>query len=183
MRVFFDQIPDDGITFNVEESYEDYAVLKELSNSGECRFLLPISIHVEFRVLGAMVEVRGKLRTQVQLTCSRCLKQYDHDLSSDFHLMYESRPHKFDEPISDKEIELSTEDVGLLFFDGVVIDTRQGLLEEILAEIPIKPLCHKRCKGLCHRCGADLNTRSCNCERNDIDPRLEILRTLKVRDT
>jgi uncharacterized protein len=47
-----------------------------------------------------------------------------------------------------------------------------------LLDIPMKPFCREECKGLCAHCGGDLNLDPCDCELDDIDPRLESLRSL-----
>jgi uncharacterized protein len=40
----------------------------------------------------------------------------------------------------------------------------------------MKPLCSETCKGICPHCGTDLNKGSCTCEKNTVDPRLEVLK-------
>jgi uncharacterized protein len=35
--------------------------------------------------------------------------------------------------------------------------------EQVYLEIPMKPLCSPECRGLCPRCGANLNTETCAC--------------------
>ncbi len=47
-------------------------------------------------------------------------------------------------------------------------------LEDIYLFLPSKFLCSPDCKGLCSKCGTNLNEKSCDCKK-DIDPRLEIL--------
>lgn len=49
---------------------------------------------------------------------------------------------------------------------------------DILLEIPSKYLCKNDCKGICPKCGANLNATSCSCDNRQIDPRLEALRQL-----
>jgi len=49
--------------------------------------------------------------------------------------------------------------------------------------LPSKPLCRPDCKGLCPRCGQNLNEGACRCGDESGDPRLAALRGLKVRDT
>lgn len=48
------------------------------------------------------------------------------------------------------------------------------ILEDIYLFLPSKFLCKEDCKGLCSKCGTNLNEKSCDCKK-DIDPRLEIL--------
>lgn len=50
--------------------------------------------------------------------------------------------------------------------------------EELALALPTKLLCGEGCKGLCVKCGANLNERDCDCVTKEIDPRLEVLKAL-----
>ncbi len=43
---------------------------------------------------------------------------------------------------------------------------------EILPEMPMKVLCNEECKGICPKCGTDLNEKDCGCDRISADPRM-----------
>lgn len=47
---------------------------------------------------------------------------------------------------------------------------------EVILSVPGKFLCKPDCKGICDRCGANLNQRECDCNKGKIDPRLEALK-------
>ena len=49
---------------------------------------------------------------------------------------------------------------------------------DILLELPSKHLCKEDCKGLCPKCGKNLNMGDCGCDLRETDPRLEILKSL-----
>jgi uncharacterized protein len=49
---------------------------------------------------------------------------------------------------------------------------------EIALLLPMQPLCREDCAGICPCCGADFNQGSCNCARENIDPRWEKLKNL-----
>lgn len=53
--------------------------------------------------------------------------------------------------------------------------------EEIQLFLPAKMLCKEDCKGLCQRCGKNLNYEQCKCER-EIDPRLAALSDLLISE-
>lgn len=61
-------------------------------------------------------------------------------------------------------------------------DGKLGLNElfraDILLALPTKYLCKEDCKGLCPVCGMNLNNSSCQCNKRQIDPRLEVLKQL-----
>ena len=58
------------------------------------------------------------------------------------------------------------------------LDVDQLVTEDILLDLPSKFLCSPNCRGLCPRCGKDLNEGDCGCEREDVDPRLAVLKEL-----
>ena len=64
---------------------------------------------------------------------------------------------------------------------GVEINLAALLWEEFVLALPEKVLCKADCKGLCRNCGQNLNNGACSCKSDDIDPRLEKLRALKVQ--
>lgn len=49
---------------------------------------------------------------------------------------------------------------------------------DIILELPAKFLCSEDCKGLCMKCGKNLNEGDCGCDKGSVDPRLEILKQL-----
>lgn len=71
--------------------------------------------------------------------------------------------------------ELAGQD-GVIFHDGLTLDLTVEVREAVLVDIPIQQLCTADCRGLCPSCGIDLNTGSCDCSRDAIDPRWEALR-------
>ncbi len=50
--------------------------------------------------------------------------------------------------------------------------------ELALLALPMQPLCREDCQGLCPECGQNLNEATCDCEIDDIDPRLAALKAL-----
>ena len=50
--------------------------------------------------------------------------------------------------------------------------------EEIMLEMPSRTLCKEDCRGLCQKCGKNLNEGDCDCDKKEVDPRLAILKTL-----
>ncbi len=49
------------------------------------------------------------------------------------------------------------------FHDGRQLDLADEARETLLLELPMVPRCREDCKGLCPRCGADLNAGPCGC--------------------
>lgn len=63
--------------------------------------------------------------------------------------------------------------------DYIVVNNRELDLDELVSEevslsLPSKILCKDDCKGLCPKCGANLNVKKCDC-KSDVDPRMSAL--------
>ncbi|MDD6168654.1 MAG: DUF177 domain-containing protein, partial [Lachnospiraceae bacterium] len=41
-----------------------------------------------------------------------------------------------------------------------------------LVNWPAKVLCKPDCKGICPKCGTNLNLETCDCEQGELDPRM-----------
>jgi uncharacterized protein len=79
------------------------------------------------------------------------------------------------------QVELSADDVGTLEVADDRLDTRPLIAEQVVLELPTRPLCRTDCAGLCPRCGADLNLGECRCGPAAGDPRWSALEALRNR--
>jgi len=71
--------------------------------------------------------------------------------------------------------ESDESDVYMLEPRATTVDLRPALREQWLLAAPGLALCREDCKGLCPKCGADLNLGPCDCAP-DVDPRWAALR-------
>ena len=81
----------------------------------------------------------------------------------------------------ESEVELEKDELGVLLVDGEHLDTEPLIAEQVLLELPMKPLCASECRGLCPRCGADRNLVPDCCEEPAGDERWEALGALRDR--
>jgi uncharacterized protein len=111
-----------------------------------------------------------------RLECSRCLVPYPFQTREDFSLVLRKRA-----PLAGagEEIALEAEDLDAYFYDDPVLSVAPIAEERIQMAVPMKPLCREDCRGLCSRCGEDLNAADCGCALESADPRWEVLRHLK----
>jgi len=58
------------------------------------------------------------------------------------------------------------------------VDLSEPLREIILLSLPMHAVCRPDCRGLCPQCGQNLNFGQCDCQKEEIDPRLAILKQL-----
>mgnify|MGYP000796277080 FL=1 len=64
------------------------------------------------------------------------------------------------------------------YIDGYHLDVDGMVLDEMMTDIPDKVLCREDCKGVCPKCGVNLNHQTCNCDRTELDPRMSIIREI-----
>jgi uncharacterized protein len=81
--------------------------------------------------------------------------------------------------MNEKPEETDSINVSYLNRDADKIDIKSDVREFALLSIPMKKLCKEDCKGLCYKCGKDLNKEQCTCSAEEIDPRWKPLMNLK----
>jgi len=110
--------------------------------------------------------VRAELKTQVKLTCSRCIGQFE--LRS--VLMMEEESFPTTDPATGRKTEPPEEAEGVIHLDAQhVLDMTEVVRQYVLTEAPIKPLCREDCPGLCPGCGSNLNKEKCKCNAVPVD--------------
>lgn len=124
----------------------------------------------------AQTDVRGKISARIEAECSRCLQFANLNLNFPFEAVFVTAENYTRE----KEAELRADDLEVSVFEGDRIDLTELAREQILLNLPSQVLCREDCRGLCQKCGANLNLIDCNCEEEKIDPRWSALKKLKL---
>jgi uncharacterized protein len=70
-------------------------------------------------------------------------------------------------------------DITYLSPDTININITDDVRDYLILAVPMKKLCKEDCKGLCYKCGTDLNKSSCDCKQDEIDDRWSKLLELK----
>ncbi|MGQ0639472.1 MAG: YceD family protein [Gemmatimonadaceae bacterium] len=110
----------------------------------------------------------GHMSGHVDAQCRRCLAPTAVDVHEALHLLFaEEGVPEADEP-----------DVYPIPARANTLDLRLAIREQWVLAAPAFALCREDCKGLCPRCGADLNAGPCSCE-GAVDPRWNALRSLR----
>ena len=150
------------------------------STTGEAfRVVSPVTLSFDVdRQEPGRYRVAGHLTGELELTCSRCLEPFTLPLAADFDLRYVPRADN----AGDGEQEVEEDDLSTAFYDNDEIDLSQLIMEQFQLALPMKPLCTDACKGLCPRCGTNLNTGACDCNQQWEDPRFAALKAMKRTD-
>ena len=139
--------------FSFEESAES---LIEGDFSDEVKFVGKVKIVGEIVNDDSNLKILGKIYCRRKFNCDRCLEEAE-----------ENQVHEFEEEVSQAEIS-----------DGI-LDLTELVRDTLIAAQPIQNLCKPDCKGLCPKCGQNLNVKECDCHKKDIDYRLAPLLKFK----
>ena len=178
-----EQIKDKEFYHEFEENPQVFPIIAKMEKKQECEFLKPLNIRIKAFRVGELFEVQGSFRSSVRLSCSRCLKDFDAPLASDFELTYTKEMPGLMDVFDEEEIELKVEEIGMFYFKGEEIDLQQGIQEQLVMAFPLQPLCDQNCKGLCPQCGSDLNQGDCGCKRELTSNKFAVLKNLKLDKT
>lgn len=124
----------------------------------------PVNYKITITNTGDAFLISGIAQGTAKTSCSRCLETVEIDLKATIDAYY-----LIDAPQDAQENEINE-------FEILPEDHNIALGEIICATLvvdaPAKPLCKEDCKGLCSKCGTNLNIESCNCkdEPDDSNP-------------
>ncbi len=156
------------------------------------RFPDPFRIDGEVRLDRGHVLVRGRIEGSVQLECGRCLGPIMQPVALVFEARYAESGLAPRVPGAspsggarddDDGVELTPEDMDVSFLapGTTTLKAAEVIREQVLLEVPIRPLCRPDCQGLCPRCGA-ARSAGCDCPGTPVrDIRLAALAEIKAR--
>ncbi len=111
--------------------------------------------------------MRGKMGFQVDQACSRCAETFPLELKHEFSVALAHASKAKPTPVLADE----SDQLDVHFFEGHHIELAPLLREQFVLSLPYQSLCGSECKGVCQKCGINLNTSSCGCaNKNDFSP-------------
>jgi len=167
-------IPEEGLKLHFRLDGEK---LKDIVKVNQGMDFHPHTLDVSCDVakIQETVDLDFHLETEIDFDCGRCLEFFSLPVKGDAH--YTLVP--FQEDVKG-EGEWSSEDDAFGFYREDLIDLESLVYDQILLQIPLKPLCRENCRGLCPRCGTNMNVSSCSCREEQANSPFAALKNLKV---
>ena len=162
--------PENGLTLQMEKPFSFFFNEEDGVNG-----VGDVTVDMTLTKAGENIFALGLASGTVKLNCSRCLAEFEMELAPSLETAFFPPAAK---PGEGEEVE---DDGDVNFHDGEKLDLFPLLHDHLLLAIPFKPLCREECKGLCPKCGADLNAAPCGCKPKEPDARLGALQKLKER--
>lgn len=110
-----------------------------------------------------VLELEGSGLVTVGIPCDRCLEEVRTRIPFEFK-------RKLDMKLTDEERVNDLDESSYL--TGYDLDVDRLVYLEVLMSWPLKVLCKEDCKGICSRCGKNLNDGPCGCAEEPKDPRM-----------
>ena len=145
----------------------DFAFSLDLSDvefSGRYPVTRMVDVSGSVRNTAGVLELELTAKTVLDAVCDRCGKAFPLEKEVPYRCMLA------------ETLENGENDEIELLEDGKV-DVGELARTAFILGMDGKTLCSEDCKGLCHRCGADLNLGPCSCKK-ELDPRLAVLAQL-----
>ena len=111
--------------------------------------------------------IQGNVKITFQAACDRCLTDVPVTFTLAFDRLVTAPEMEEDEDVDDKS-----------FMDGYQLDVETFVYNEVIGNWPVKILCKDDCKGLCPKCGQNLNMRDCGCDTFVPDPRMAVIQDI-----
>lgn len=139
--------------------------LSHIEYMGEYPLKKPVEIAGEIVNKASVVRLEAEISFEFDASCDRCgartAKTHTLKVSKSLATSIEGEDSDTIVTVPDMKFNLD-----------------EFLYAEVITNLPMKHLCSESCKGLCLKCGKNLNEGECGCQRKEIDPRLSALADL-----
>lgn len=110
-----------------------------------------------------LILLSGTVNPKLNVACARCGKEFEYNT-----------PIALNAKITDK-LANDDEDEFIIMQD-FAIDVEDIVRTALILELPTRYLCEEDCKGLCPKCGKNLNSGECGCNTKERDSRWDVLK-------
>ena len=126
----------------------------------------PVKAEGMVRNTAGVLVMTGEITTCIHGTCDRCASSFDREILLPINVVLVTE-------MANEE----NEDEWVFPLEGDSADLDDIVRTVFVLNLDSKLLCKEDCKGLCHRCGKNLNDGPCNCQK-ELDPRFAALKQL-----
>ena len=126
----------------------------------------PVRAEGQVRNTAGVLVMTGEISTCIHGICDRCAESFDRELSLPIDVVLVTE-------MANEE----NEDEWVFPLEGDSANLDDIVRTVFVLNLDSKLLGSEDCKGLCHRCGKNLNDGPCNCQK-ELDPRFAALKQL-----
>ncbi len=127
---------------------------------------------------GGEVEVKGRVKGDIETECDRCLGRASFHIDAPFDLFYKPQSAMNDAPADELAIDEGEAEMG--FYELPGLELEDIIREQLLLQLPMQRVCREDCKGICPICGVNRNETACSCQAQSGDDRWMALKNLHI---
>jgi len=144
----------------------------EISMEGG-RLVSPLAVSLDAVRTGDEIYLTGRASVRAFFECARCLDEFPCVIEGPIQAVV---------MIGDEASGSGEDEEGVVRVarGAKSLDLADLVRTELLVRVPLKPLCKTGCRGLCPKCGANLNKGTCSCETGNHDSRWDALKRFKI---
>ncbi len=143
--------------------------LSEVEYMGDYPLKKPVCLKGTVSNKASLIRLKAQIFYEFEAGCDRCgcdtVREYTLDIEKSLAVSIEAE-----------------ESDTILITPDMKLDLDELVYSEVIVSLPMKHLCSDECKGICFKCGKNLNEGECNCPKKEIDPRLSALAELLDKD-
>lgn len=102
----------------------------------------------------AQYDFNGRIEFSLNLECDRCADTFSKDFEENVRFVL-------------KNGETDYSDIDVMNFSSMDADITDYVRDIVITAIPMQILCREDCKGLCIKCGINLNKDKCDCSNQE----------------
>jgi uncharacterized protein len=154
MKIKISNLSDGVHNFNFDEAVKDINLNEP--------FFGNILVEVELNKSHNQLVLSTGLIAKANFDCDRCNSNFNTTITNSYKMVY----------FIGMEPE-NSDSINVVYMladeDKIILDA--DIRDYALLAVPMKRLCNEDCKGLCIRCGKNLNEGDCGCNSENIDDR------------
>ena len=154
---------------DAEKSFQCQVDLSDLEFYGRKPIVRPVLAQGSVVNHAGALVLNGTARSELDLVCDRCGKEFSREKAVPLDCL-----------LADELEDEENDEIVLL--EGSEVDLDELVTTAFVLAMDTQTLCSEDCKGLCAKCGADLNLGPCGC-RPEVDPRLAALAQLLDKES
>jgi uncharacterized protein len=169
------KISEEGLAFAAEVTPE----ILSLPQEDAVTIQEPVKLGGLFTKVAQQVYFHGSLQGLVTVPCSRCLETVSSPFVTEVRAVF--FPPAPAGAVAEEDKQGVTDELDLYEHNGMVLDLRPLVRDQVVLSFPIQPLCRDDCAGLCQVCGRNRNERPCTCQVEREDSPFVVLKELNIK--
>ncbi len=156
---------------NLSDGSHQFRFVEPVSTIGlESPFEGSIEVDVEINKIHNQLILDASILVNTVFECDRCTAAFSRPLHAEYEMVY---------MLGVDPVETESDNITYLSAEADSINISKDIKDFTILAVPMKKLCSEECKGLCSRCGKNLNEGDCSCSKNETDARWFPLMELK----